>query len=415
MWFVFLAAGLALLVASGLYLRRRLGEALRNLGASAGVVRVARGLTAWLLFGYPAVMLATVLVTIGGGRASLPSFEGPFASALLVVPFFLAALVLLQALPYCAVIEGVAVLVRRRRGAGAAARFRAVALVAVVAGLALYTPIRIAVERGALRLRHHDVGRVAGPADAPGPPFRVVFVSDLQRDAHTGAARAARTVALANAAGADVVLAGGDWINTGPDHIDEAAASAGALRSRLGTFSVRGDHEYFAYLDRGRSLHEVEQALTRRGVAMIHDEVRWFDHHGRRVGVAFLEHNYLRRISAATIDALLAELAGADYAIVVTHQLDDRVAARLRGKVDLILAGHTHGGQVNPLIGVVHVPLARLETRFVDGRYSLGTTTVIVSAGIGNSLVPFRYASPASLEVIDVAIPASAGPTAPSP
>ena len=148
---------------------------------------------------------------------------------------------------------------------------------------------------------------------------------------------------------------------------------------------------------------------------MIHDEVRWFDHHGRRVGVAFLEHNYLRRISTATIDALLAELADADYAIVVTHQLDDRVAARLRGKVDLILAGHTHGGQVNPLIGVVHVPLARLETRFVDGRYQLGATTVIVSAGIGTSLVPFRYASPASLEVIDVAIPASAGPTAPSP
>ena len=210
-------------------------------------------------------------------------------------------------------------------------------------------------------------------------------------------------IAAVGAADADLVLAGGDWIDTGPDYIAAAADAAGALRSRLGTFSVRGDHEHFAYVDRARSVGEVEQALAARGVAMLHDEVRWFEHQGRRIGVVFLEHNYLARTDAATLDALVAQVADADYSIVVSHQFDARVAARVEDKVDLVLAGHTHGGQVNPVLGLVHVPLARLETPYVDGRYQLGTTTVIVTAGIGYSLVPFRYASPASLEVIDLA------------
>jgi predicted MPP superfamily phosphohydrolase len=130
--------------------------------------------------------------------------------------------------------------------------------------------------------------------------------------------------------------------------------------------------------------------------------VRWFTEGGRRIGVAFLSHNYLRRVPPATVDALVAELAGADRSIVVTHQLDAALAARLRDRVDLILAGHTHGGQVNPVLGWRHVSLARVETPYVDGRYRLGTTTVIVTAGIGYSIVPFRYASPGSIEVIEL-------------
>ena len=48
--------------------------------------------------------------------------------------------------------------------------------------------------------------------------------------------------------------------------------------------------------------------------------------------------------------------------------------------------------------------LARLETKSVDGRYKLGTTDVIVMAGIGYSLVPVRYASPGCLELIELRI-----------
>ena len=55
-----------------------------------------------------------------------------------------------------------------------------------------------------------------------------------------------------------------------------------------------------------------------------------------------------------------------------------------------------------PLLGLWHVPLARLETPYVDGRYQLGATTIIVTAGVGYSIVPFRYASPGSVELVEL-------------
>lgn len=88
---------------------------------------------------------------------------------------------------------------------------------------------------------------------------------------------------------------------------------------------------------------------------------------------------------------------------LVTHQLDAALASLVENKVDLVLGAHTHGGQVNPVIGLAHVNLARLETEFVDGRYELGTTAIIVTAGIGYSIVPIRYA-PGSIELIEVTL-----------
>jgi predicted MPP superfamily phosphohydrolase len=232
--------------------------------------------------------------------------------------------------------------------------------------------------------------------------MRIAFVADLQQDVHTDAARAAAVMTRVAADHPDLVLSGGDWINMGPDHIAAAARTAALAPSRLGTFSVRGDHEHFAYIDRERSVGEVTRALRAHGVEMVHNEVRRFDHHGRTVAVAFLTYSYPSRTPGEEVDRLIAELQGADVRILVTHQLVDDVAARAKDRVDLILAAHTHGGQVNPLLGVWHVPLARLETPYVDGRYQLGGTTIIVTAGVGYSIVPFRYASPGSVELVEL-------------
>jgi predicted MPP superfamily phosphohydrolase len=54
------------------------------------------------------------------------------------------------------------------------------------------------------------------------------------------------------------------------------------------------------------------------------------------------------------------------------------------------------------MIGVAHIALARLETPYTDGRYQSGKTTIIVTAGVGYSIVPFRYASPGSIELVDL-------------
>jgi predicted MPP superfamily phosphohydrolase len=396
MWFAFVGAGLLLVIVAGMYVRRRFATSLTELGVRPRGVRIMRWLSAWLLFGYPLIVIVSVLLFVALGRDTLPRFESMAASWLLGVPFVWAVLVLVQSLPWFLVVEVIA-FVRRKNPR--TRRHRAVAMIGVLAVFGLYTPIRIAVERGDVRVRHHMVGT------GTGAPFRIAYVADLQQDVHTDAEDAAKVVATINASASDVVLSGGDWINSGPDYIEDAARSAGALKSRLGTFSVRGDHEHFAYIDRDRSVREVETALAANGVQLVDNQVRWFTHEGKRIGVLLLNYNYIVRTKADVVAGLVATLDAADYSIVVTHQLDRPLAALLENKVDLVLGAHTHGGQINPVIGVVHVPLARLETRFVDGRYKLGSTDIIVTAGIGMSLVPIRYASPGSLELIELRIP----------
>ena len=388
MWFVYVAVGLALLIVSGIYVRRRIATALAFFGIRPRAIRIVRWLILWLLFGYPILLVISIATSLALGRATLPRFDGMATSLLLAVPFMWAVLVVLQSLPWVIAIDIANRFVRRER-------LRAAAILSVVGVFAIYTPVRILVERGDVRVRQHIVG-------AGTQPFRIAFVADMQQDVHTDGDRAREIYAILNRSKPDVVLSGGDWINAGPDHIEAAAEAAATLKSRLGTFSVRGDHEHFAYVDRERSVGEIERAMEARGIAMLNNEVRWFDHAGKRIAVLFLNYNYIVRTDDAAVALLVESLKGADYSIVVTHQLDRTLAALLENKVNLVLAAHTHGGQINPVVGFMHVKLARLETRFVDGRYALGSTDVIVTAGVGYSIVPLRYAAPGSIEVIDL-------------
>ncbi|HEU0033741.1 MAG TPA: metallophosphoesterase [Kofleriaceae bacterium] len=413
MWFVFLAAGLLLVTITGLYARRRLATALAELGVRARRIRIVRWAVGWLLFGFPILVFVTIFASRLLDTATLPRFDGMWASWLLAVPFVWAVLVVLQATPWLVAIDLAYLIVRRRKGLPAAvvrkrsaaercrcpaSRLRAIATLGVLGVFAIYTPVRIAVERDALRVRHHVLGASSAP------PLRIAFVADVQQDVHTDGDRAREVYALVNAAKPDLVLSGGDWINTGPDAIEAAAEAAATLHSRLGTYSVRGDHEHFAYVDRDRSVAEIERAMRAHGIAMLNNEVKRFEHHGKQITIVFLNYNYIHRTDRETIAALVASVQDADYKIAVTHQLDEALVAQLEDKVDLVLAGHTHGGQVNPVVGLVHVSLARLETPYVDGRYQRGRTTILVTAGIGTSIVPIRYASPGSVEILDLAL-----------
>jgi hypothetical protein len=398
-WFVLLAIALAILVAGGLYFRRRLLASLRLFGLSRRSARLVGLAIVWLLYGLPALVFISIVASIALGRDSFPLPPAGVGDWLLVHPFWFAVLVMLQAVPFLVAFDLASVAARRWLERERLDRYRAAGCLAVIAVFSVYTPARIGIERGALEVNHHEVGS-SDSADR----FRIGFLADLQRDHHTDQDRTDQVVSRINEQAPDLVLVGGDWINTGSEFIEAAAASGGELRSRLGTLSVRGDHEHFAYRDRERSVREVSDALDRHGVEMVDNQVRFIDHRGKRIAVIFLSYNYIFRTPAAEIRELLASARGADYSILVTHQLDPALSAIVEDQVDLVLVAHTHGGQVNPVVGFVHVSIARVETPYISGRYQLGSTTIIVTSGIGFSIAPFRYAAPASIEIIDLGL-----------
>lgn len=396
MWFVLAGTALTLVVIGGIYSRRRALKALGDLGASDRLVRNVGLAMRWFLFGYPSIFIGFVIVSLIVGRDSVTMPIHSWITWGLSIPFWISMLAMLQALPFLLLID-IVKLVRKVLGVSVVRkRTNAIAILVPLMGFLLYTPIRIVVEHDSLAVHHYKLG-------TGNTSLRIVFVGDLQQDNMTDSSRTGEFVDLVNKQNSDLILSGGDWINIGPDYIESATQSAGKLESVYGTFSAEGDHENFAYRDQERSMQEVREGLAQNGVQMLHNKIRYFDHAGKRVAVLFLAYNYIFRTPQGEIRNLIAGIEDADYKILVTHQFDAHVAGMAKDKVDLVLAGHTHGGQVNPVLGFWHVPLARIETEYIEGQYQLGTRTkVIVTAGIGFSLAPFRYASPASIEVIDL-------------
>ncbi len=395
-WFVLLGIALLVVLVAGLYFRFRVLAAMSTLGVPLRSRRLLGFAILWLLYGLPIVVALSIGVSIAIGSESFPGFPTGVGEWLLVYPFWISVLVMLQAVPYFLLMDVASRLMRRHVRTKAITHYRAIACLGIIAGLGLYTVGRIVLERDDLAVHHHSLGT------GDTAPLRIAFFADLQQDHHTDAARAREVTSRINENNPDIIVMGGDWINTGSDHIDAAALTASTLHSPLGTFSVRGDHEHFAYRDKDRSMVAVSDALSRVGVQMIHNDIRMIEHRNRRIAFLYLSYNYIHRTSRAEIDTLLKRTQDADYSILVVHQLDKKLAEQIAGKVDLALVAHTHGGQVNPLALVAHIPIARVETPYIAGRYHLGTTTIIVTTGIGFSIAPFRYASPASIEIIDL-------------
>ncbi|MBC7973646.1 MAG: hypothetical protein H7138_01585, partial [Myxococcales bacterium] len=118
MWFLFVGVGLLLLTISGLYVRRRLAQALAQLGVRERTIRIVRWVSAWLLWAYPLLLIVTIFGSIALGRSTIPRYDGRLASMLLGLPFILTVLVVLQSVPWLLAADLAHLVVRRRRGAG---------------------------------------------------------------------------------------------------------------------------------------------------------------------------------------------------------------------------------------------------------------------------------------------------------
>ena len=90
------------------------------------------------------------------------------------------------------------------------------------------------------------------------------------------------------------------------------------------------------------------------------------------------------------------------YCILLSHQpegFEDYAAAGF----DLVFSGHAHGGQIRvPLIGAVYAPGQGLFPKYDSGLYSEGCTDMVVSRGIGNSVLPFRFNNQPEVIVVEL-------------
>lgn len=237
------------------------------------------------------------------------------------------------------------------------------------------------VEPTWLELNHLDVAVPDLPPAFAG--LRVAQLSDFHCSRQVAPAFVAEAVDLALRERPDVVALTGDFVHKGYRYVERVAAVLSRLRAPLGVYAVLGNHDYSVRsalgLRRFRHLHRaIRQALADRGIRVLHNEAVPLERHGQRIHLVGVEDLWSRECD---LDAVLAGLPPLVPRIVLAH--NPRTAEQLGGRrCDLMLSGHTHGGQVN-WPGLGRPTLGRKARRFAAGLYRYGNANVYVNKGVG--------------------------------
>lgn len=226
--------------------------------------------------------------------------------------------------------------------------------------------------------------------------MKIVHISDIQGDEYTGRARIDRYIQKVNAQNPDLIIFTGDLISYGTDFINMAAEEFGRAEAKYGTFAVVGDHDYWA------GVEDVRRALEREGIPLLQDENRTVaidsTTHIQLTGITEV---YSKASDPAVVDSLTSSPTNAELKIFASHQVADQLISSARqNNYDLMLAGHTHGGQIRvPFMGMSFSASER-ETEYVSGLYLEEGLPINVNNGLGFTLAPIRYNAPPAITVI---------------
>jgi len=217
-----------------------------------------------------------------------------------------------------------------------------------------------------------------------------------------------------NALGADIILLLGDYVGgmrTAAEsvHAREWSQALAGLRAPLGIHAILGNHEWWedrAVQRAGHGVPVARRALEAAGIPVYENDAVRLDKAGRAfwlVGLgdqlAYWPSRRLRpgrRIGVDDLAGTLAKVTDDAPVILMAHEPD--IAVRVPERVALQLSGHTHGGQVR-LLGWSPVVPSRYGNRFAYGHVQ-EQCDVVVSGGLGCSIVPFRFGVPPEIVLI---------------
>jgi predicted MPP superfamily phosphohydrolase len=229
---------------------------------------------------------------------------------------------------------------------------------------------------------------------------RIAQLSDIHVGNLTPASHIRAAIASANAAKPDLIVLTGDYVCWSRHEVALAADQLGGLRAPR-VLAVLGNHDYFVWSD------GMKAALERNGYEVLKNSTTIASVRGAPLAMVGVDDPVTRH------DDLDASFAGAPAKVtkVVLCHLADRGPALARRGADLVLSGHTHGGQIY-VKGITDRVLKRLGLHYRRGMYQIGSaarrSTLYVTPGVGFSGVTRRVGEGTRAEVAVLTLRAAA-------
>ncbi len=202
----------------------------------------------------------------------------------------------------------------------------------------------------------------------------------------------------------DMIVITGDLVDSRKTDIPLALNLSRQLQAIAPTYYVPGNHE-----SRLNNYSQVRIGLQQCGVTILENEYIQLFRGSDSLYLAGIDDptfytDYLLGDSAGTTNALLQKcnLSKNGYTILLAHRPEQYALYQAAG-VDLVFSGHVHGGQFRlPFVGGLFAPNQGLFPKYDGGLYEENGTAMIISRGLGNSLLPLRFCNPPEIVVAEL-------------
>src|SRR5436190_18991320 len=219
--------------------------------------------------------------------------------------------------------------------------------------------------------------------------FRIVQLSDVHHGPFSDREQIERAVETANRLQPDMVALTGDYISKERYYAAPCAEMLGKLKARYGVYAVLGNHDHWT------DAALITDRFRAEGITVLINEGMRFEQNDAAFWLAGVDD------SMVGLEDMSLALAGArddEMKLLLAH--NPIVLRRaVRASVDLVLSGHTHGGQV-AIRG--ERASARPRKRLLKGLWRQGNTQIYVNRGLGTVVLPIRYGCPPEISLLEL-------------
>ena len=247
------------------------------------------------------------------------------------------------------------------------------------------------IERLNFQVREVDVPLAGLADDLDG--LRILQLSDIHLSAFLSEADLARVVDRARELRPHVAVVTGDLISSRGDPLDACIRQLARLKADAGVFGCMGNHERYARVE-----NYTASAAARVGIEFLRQRSRQLRFGGAILNLAGVDYQRVGRRETYLKGAERLVAPGAAN-VLLSHNPDVFPVAARQG-YHLVMAGHTHGGQVTVEILDQSISAARFFTPYVYGLYGSPRAAAYVTRGIGTIGLPARIGAPPEIAVL---------------
>lgn len=219
---------------------------------------------------------------------------------------------------------------------------------------------------------------------------KIVFISDIHHGRYLSIERVKRLVNRINLLSSDIIILGGDYVSNNPKYIRAVFAELGNLRAKIGVYGVLGNHDDY------KNDNQTREAMRDAGIHILDNAGEWLGSGGERIRIGGVGDLWTEE---QNLNPTLNETEPDDFVILVSHN-PDYAESLPPNKIDLMFSGHTHGGQITFFGLYAPITMSDYGQKYLGGSIKKGETEIIITHGVGTSLLPMRFFARPGIEIV---------------